>query len=152
MQNNRYLNSFTFSKHLPWNLFWPGLSSWRLPCASHPGPLARADSMVISPACWLTHTLPGWEGTLVGVSSLWTVCRWGQNIRQLKPTNNLVMTQKLETGNKKLNEEKNTAAFFLANFKTAFVLLKQMQKALFAMVKVVHTAWNESFRVGFREG
>ena len=51
----------------------------------------------------------------------------------------LVMTQKLETGNKKLNEEKNTAAFFLANFKTAFVLLKQMQEALFAMVKV-HTA------------
>lgn len=131
MQNNRYLNSFTFSKHLPWNLFWPGLSSWTLPCASHPGPLARADSMVISPACWLTHILPGWEGTLVRVSSLWTVCRWGQNIRQIKPTNKyLVMTQKLETGKKKLSEEKNTAAFFLANFETAFVLLKHRCRKL----------------------
>ena len=128
MQDDRYLNSFTSSNHFPWSLFWPGLSSWTLPCVHStqdhcPGPIP-----------WWSVPHAGWLTPFEAAKVLFCQSQDSLQMRPKRKTDQirkyLVMTQKLETGKKKLSEEKNTVAFFLANFKTAFLLLKHRCRKL----------------------
>lgn len=150
MQNDRYLNLSTPSKHFPWNLLGRGLFNCIHRMNIPPGPLARGSSTVIDrAACCSPHVRQAEKVPFCYT----TVLLDSPQIRQKNKA--CEHFQWLDVRNnqrkKKLSGEKTIAAFVLANSEKSFLLKGRSRKIWpFATVQV-HITLSESFRVAVGE-